>query len=590
MPITRPNIAPGIYKETTRTSSEGHWFDADKVRFRWGQPEKLGGWQTAVSTLVTGVPRKLKTWRGNDSNIYTAVGTNSKLYVLLGGVYYNITPFRKSSSLTNKWSTSSGFPTVTVNDTGHGAAVGDTINYPSSFSVGGITLSGDYLVATIVDADNYTFTAGSNAGSNVSNGGGGPHTINYEISPGAVDSTFDAGWGAGTWGSGTWGTARTSSVVQPARVWSLDLWGDILISSPFGGNIYKWDPVVDGTSVRATIISNAPTQVNYIIVTPDTRFLIAFGCNNNSEGYDPLTIAWCSQEDYTTWAPSATNSAGELHITGKGIVTAVRSKDSIVVLTESEVHTLVYIAGDLIFGSRMLGDNAGAIGPNAAVEFDGIVYWMGHHNFYYYDGALHVLTSSVRTFIYNDMNFTQAEKVFCGVNPVFREVWFFYPTADQSGMENDRYALYSPIESAWSVGTLSRTAWEGHEFSEAPLAADATGQLWQHEIGSDNNGQAMAAFISSSSFDIGDGDQVMYVDKYIPDMDLVGQAAVTVSTQYYPDGEIITKGPFAITPTTKKIDFRARGRYVSLDISSSNVGDAWTISSIRFNAQPDGRH
>lgn len=589
MPITRPSISPGIYRETTRTSAEGHWFDADKVRFRWGQPEKIGGWQKTLSPTLSGVPRKIKTWRGNDANIYSAIGTSSKLYVIFGGVAYNITPFRKSSNLNNAWSTVNTFSTVTVFDPGHGVTAGDTTNYPAAVTVGGITLLGDYTVVTVVDANNYTISA-TVASSTVNLGGGGPFVVNYEISPGPVDSTFSAGWGADVWGTGTWGTARTGLIIQPARCWSLDLWGDILVGCPFGGNIYKWDPTGDGLAVRATVIPNAPTQVNYILVNPDTRFLIALGCNNLSSGYDPLTVAWSDQEDYTTWTPAITNAAGQLRITGKGIVTAVRSAGGIVIFTESEVHSLDYIAGDLIFGSRMLGDNAGTLSQNGAIEFDGTVYWMGHHNFYYYDGSIHVLPSPVRSFVYNDLNFTQADKIVVGINPVFREVWFFYPSADQTGLDNDRYVFYSPVEQSWSIGALARTAWEGHEFGELPIAGDPTGQIWTHEVGVDADGQAMPAFISTTSFDIGDGDQVMYVDKYIPDFDMTGTATVSVSTQYYPSGATITKGPYMFTDATTKVDLRARGRYVSWEFTSSNVGDSWTLASLRFNAQPDGRH
>lgn len=555
------------------------------MRFRWGQPEKIGGWISAASGAVSGAARKMKTWRGNDTIVYTAVGTSTKLYVFTGGSFYNITPIRRTVNLTNAWSTTSASASVKVADTAHGAGVGDTVHFATSITVGGLTLLGDYTVTTVIDANSYTITAGSNAGSTVNNGGGGPIVTTYEISVGYADSTLQAGWGAGTWGGGTWGIGAPGSTMTPARTWSLDNWGSILVANPRGGGIYKWDPVADGLSVRATVITNAPTQTTAIVIAPEQRFLIALGCNNNSAGFDPLVIAWCTQEDYTVWAPAITNSAGQLRITGKGIIGGIRAKQEILVFTESEVHGLQYIAGDFIFGSNLIADNAGIIAPSAAVEFDGSVYWMGAHNFFIYDGTARVIPSPIRTFVYEGLNNSQKDKVHVGLTPSFREIWFFYPTTTG---EIDRYAIYSPIEDAWSIGALSRTCWEGSEFSQSPFAFDLNGGFWQHETGTDDNGSAIDAFIESASFDVSDGQQIMFVDKFIPDMDMTGLISVTVKALKYPSAPVITKGPFTIGPGTERVDLRARGRHVALRFESENIGDAWTISSIRFNAQPDG--
>jgi len=555
------------------------------VRFRWGQPEKIGGWISASTQTVLGAARKMKTWRGNDTVVYTAVGTSSKLYVFTNGSFFNITPIRRTVSLTNAWSTTSGSASVKVADTAHGAGVGDTVNFATTVTIGGLSLLGDYIITTFIDNDHYTITAGSNAGSTVNNGGGGPIVTTYEISIGGVDSSLQSGWGAGSWGGGTWGIGAPGAVMTPARTWSLDNWGSILVANPRGGSIYKWDPVADGLTVRATVIPNAPVQTTAIVIAPEQRFLIALGCNNNGTGFDPLVIAWCNQEDFTVWAPSITNSAGELRITGKGIIGGVRAKQEILVFTESEVHGLEYIAGDFIFGSTLIADNAGLIAPSAAIEFNGAVYWMGSHNFFIYDGNLRVMPSPVRTFVYEALNNSQKDKIHVGLTPSFREIWFFYPTATT---ENDRYVLYSPVEDAWSIGALSRTCWEGSEFSQSPFAFDPQGHIWQHESGTDDNGSAIDAYIESSDFDVSDGQQLMFVDRFIPDMDMSGQVSVTVKTLKYPNSPVITKGPYTITPSTQRIDLRARGRHVALRFESQNIGDAWTVSSIRFNAQPDG--
>jgi hypothetical protein len=418
----------GIYTEQTARGARGYWKDADKVRFRYGLPEKIGGWRALAGQLL-GLARRLWDWSSLDARNWAAIGTEVKLYLAHNNAYYDITPERRLVALTDPFDTVNGSAIVTVTDVAHGAQSGDYVRFAGATTVAGLDLDGEYQI-TVVDVDSYTITAPATASATAS--GGGSVSASYDISVGRSSTGFGTGWGTGTWSADTWGTPRTSSsTVERLRTWSLDNWGEDLIANPRGGGIYWWDRST-GASARATLLSGAPARVNFAIISQRDRHLFAMGATDEVTGqFDPLLIRWCSSEDFNDWVPSDLNSAGDLRIySGSEIVTAVRSRGEIVVCTDTAVHQVQYVGGNEIYGITVIGENVSIVGPNAAIAIDSRVFLMAESDFYLYDGLLRPIPCPVRNLVYQNLNVFQKDKVFCGLNREFNEIWWFYPAKD----------------------------------------------------------------------------------------------------------------------------------------------------------------
>jgi len=594
-------FAPGIYTEETDRGATGRWKDGNNVRFRYGLPEKIGGW-TQLQPQFLGTARNIIDWASLDGALWTAIGTDWKLYLWQSdGTLSDITPIRRTVVLVDPFDTTIGSQTVVVTDPSHGCRVNDFVTFSGATAVGGLTLNGEYQVTAVTAYDTYEFDAGS-AASGTANGGG-TVTAAYQINTGRSSTGTGTGWGTGYWSQETWGTPRTTSgTVIGARTWSLDNWGEDLIAAPFGGSMYWWDRTF-GPQSRAVLLEEAPQRTNIAIISQRDRHLFALGATDQfTNRFDPLLIRWCSTEDLNDWIPTTFNTSGLLRLyRGSRIVAAVKTRGQILAFTNQSVHSLDFIGGNDIYGINVVGENVTILGPNAAVATDYRVYFMGEGDFFMYDGVLRVMPSDVRNFVYEALNNDQSEKIFAGLNREFNEIWWFYPgrVGDQRNPANpfseeiNRYVMLNYEENTWSYGAIVRTAWQDRSpVLNKPYAASTDGYLYQHETGTDDDAAPLVARIESYDMELPDaGEYLVHIDQLIPDfLNLTGQCNVTMNGRQYPqDPTLITKGPFPVDSTTRKISLRFRGRQVSIEVESDQLGDEWRMGKWRARAGAHGK-
>ena len=605
MPLNKLQFKPGINTEVTAYSNEGGWLDADKVRFRFGFPEKLGGWTKYVShTTFLGACRSLHAWRSLDNSEFLGVGTNIKFYIEEGGAYNDITPLRQTTTGTASFAASNGSTTLTVTDNNHGALVGDFVTFSGAVSLGGnITadvLNIEYEVVSVVDSNNYTVTSAVAANASDTGNGGGSIVAAYQINIGVDTVVPGTGWGAGFFSRGTWGSATTDVAGgESLRIWSQDNFGEDLVFCIRDGSVYYWDKT-SGINSRAVALStlgtDAPVVARQMIVSDRDRHVIAMGCNPvGSSVQDKLLIRFSSQEDATDWLPTATNSAGDLVVgSGSEIIAAVETRREVVVITDSSVHSLQYIGPPLSFGLTQLSTGTTIMGANSAVAINDAVVWMGRNRFYIYDGQVQVLPCSVRDTVFDDFNVTQNDKVFACVNSEFSEVTWFYPSADASS--NDRYVTFNYAEKVWYYGTMARTAWLDRGLKEYPVAASTDGYLYNHEDGPDADGTAMSAYIESSPIEISAGEAYSFIRRLIPDVSFLNTAntadkelTMTIKAEDFPGTGYVRSYASTVTSDDTQNHVRIRGRAVGLRIESSNLGVTWRLGSPRIDVRQDGR-
>ena len=605
MPLNKLQFKPGINTEVTAYSNEGGWLDADKVRFRFGFPEKLGGWTKYVShTTFLGACRSLHAWRSLDNSEFLGVGTNIKFYIEEGGAYNDITPLRQTTTGTASFAASNGSTTLTVTDTNHGAIVGDFVTFSGAVSLGGnITadvLNIEYEVVSVVDSNNYTVTSAVAANASDTGNGGGSIVAAYQINIGVDTVVPGTGWGAGFFSRGTWGSATTDVAGgESLRIWSQDNFGEDLVFCIRDGGVYYWDKT-SGINSRAVALStlgtDAPVVARQMIVSDRDRHVIAMGCNPvGSSVQDKPLIRFSSQEDATDWLPTATNSAGDLVVgSGSEIIAAVETRREVVVITDSSVHSLQYIGPPLSFGLTQLSTGTTIMGANSAVAINDAVVWMGRNRFYIYDGQVQVLPCSVRDTVFDDFNVTQNDKVFACVNSEFSEVTWFYPSANASS--NDRYVTFNYAEKVWYYGTMARTAWLDRGLKEYPVAASTDGYLYNHEDGPDADGTAMSAYIESSPIEISAGEAYSFIRRLIPDVSFLNTAntankelTMTIKAEDFPGTGYVRSYASTVTSDDTQNHVRIRGRAVGLRIESSNLGVTWRLGSPRIDVRQDGR-
>lgn len=580
---------PGLFTLKTDRGAKNRWIDGDHVRFFRGMPEKLKGWTRTITDTFLGKARSSKDWQSLAFLHYMALGTHLKLYVQKGGEFYDITPLASSGTLgADPFTMTSGLPTVSVADAAHGVSAGDYVHYSGATASNGITISGEYTVTSVTDADNYVITHTSNA-SGTGAGGGGAVAYAYEISVGNEDTVQGGrGWGVGAWGASTWGTARSATnLVNLCRIWTLDNWGEDLIACPRGGKPYVWDTST-GTGSRAAAISGAPTTALGIVVSEQDRHLIAFGAHDGSTS-DPLLIRWCDQEDYTAWTPSATNTAGRKRLDGGNeIYCAVKTGNEILVHTDGTLTLMRYAGPPYTFDFESKGSNGGLRGPNACKAYDGRAFWIGKNDFYVYDGRVRVLPCDVHNHVFDDISTAQQAKIFAGANEAYGEIWWLYPSANST--ECDRYVIYNALENHWSFGTLSRTVFVGDSKIFNTYAAGTDGYIYDHDSGVDANGAALESSLSSWAVEIGDGDQVMHVGRIVPDFKrLDGSVTMTMTGKKKPQSSrSTTKTLSPITETTEELNPKMRARQIAFTLETSAIGDDWRMGTLRIGMQPDG--
>ncbi len=630
MPLTKLQFRPGINRDVTSYSNEGGWVDSEKVRFRLGFPEKIGGWVKYSSNVFLGTCRALHTWVTLNGTKYLGLGTNFKYYIEIGQSFNDITPIRKTSTDSITFAATDGSSTIAVTDSSNGVVENDFVTFSGAVSLGGLitaaVLNQEYQVIGVTNANTYTITAKDTDGvtvtANSSDSGNGGSGVDgsYQINVGLDTEVGGTGWGAGTWGRSTWGSGADISATTELRIWSHDNFGEDLLINPRDGAVYYWDAsATNPLTVRAVEIgtvsgaSDTPTIAKQIMVADNSRHVIAFGTNTiNTTTQDSLLIRFSDQESFLDWTPTATNSAGDLRIgSGSNFVRAIETKREILIWTNSSLQTMQYLGPPFVFGIQPLASNITIMGANAVAAVEDVVFWMGKDCFYIYDGQTKQLPCTVKEQVFFNFNSGQEEKVYAGINSEFSEVTWFYCSDDNSVAnggtgQNNKYVTYNYAENLWYYGTMSRSAFIDRGLRTFPTATE-NGYLYSHEVGYDDDGAAMSASLESSPVDIGEGEKLVSISKIIPDFTFQGSTTsspvvdMTMSMQNYPGssygqaetssttltGSSTTTVPFE--QFTQKADIRLRGRSFALKVASSGEGVRWRLGSPRLNLREDGR-
>ena len=703
MPLTKLQFRPGINRETTSYSNEGGWFDMDKVRFRFGYPEKIGGWIKQSTNTFLGSCRALHPWIALDGSNFLGVGTHLKYYINEGGAYNDITPIRFTTSAgdvtfsasantlsagidavvdTIPLTSTSGFPasgrvkidneiityalvsgnnltgcvrgvdntvaashassaavtcaTIIVTDPDHGALENDFVTYSGAATLGGAitadVLNQEYEVTYVINSSSYqieartvstinsiTTTSGINQtyvfATSADSGNGGSSVIGaYQINTGLDTTIVGTGWGAGTWSRGAWGSgASLATSGQTLRIWSHDNFGEDLIINVRDGDIFYWDKT-NGLANRAVELaslagaSSAPTIAKQVMVSDRDRHVIAFGCDSELEPgvQDPLLIRFSDQENITQWQSRVDNTAGDLRIgSGSKIITAVETRQQILVFTDVSLHAMQFLGPPFTFGINAISENITIASPLAAIAVEDNVYWMGAEEFYAYGGAVQRIPCSVRDYVFTNINNDQLEKVTAGLNTAFSEVTWFYPSANSS--ENDSYVTYNYDQKIWYYGLMSRTCWLDRGVNNDPLAASSDHYLYFQEIGFDDGSTSPAtgitSYIESSQMDLGEGDQFAFMRRLIPDLTFRDstspspQATMTLKVRNFPGGNYLSSDSRSVVKTasipveqfTEQVFVRLRGRSFAFRIESEDTGVGWRLGSPRVDVRPDGR-
>ena len=626
MPLTKLQFRPGIVRDLTSYSNEGGWRDGDKVRFRLGYPEKMGGWSKYSSSTFLGTCRALHNWIALDGSNFLGLGTHLKYDVEEGGTYNDITPVRSTTAAGDvTFAATDGSSVITVSDTNHGAVLGDFVTFSGAVSLGGnvtaAILNVEHEVTSVTSNNVYEVTLTVTADASDTGNGGASVVGAYQINIGLNSQIGGTGWGAGTWShTGGWGAASPGGLttITQIRLWSHDNFGEDLLINPRDAGIYYWDKG-SGTSARAVELSttgssqtSVPTICKQIMVSDRDRHVLAFGCDaigaNSSATQgngtqDPLLIRFASQENPVDWWPVATNTAGDLRLgSGSTFVRALETKREILVWTDTALTSMRFIGPPFTFGLQQLASNITIAGPNSAVATEDYVFWMGLDNFYVYAGQTTQLPCTVKEKVFNDINLDQIDKIYSGVNAEFSEVFWFYPA--EGSFDNDRYVVYNYLDKVWYFGTLERTAWLDRGTRTFPLATDNSGYVYNHEFGYDADGVAMDSFIESSVMDIGDGDHFTYIRRVIPDLSFSGstsistpQATFTIKARDFPGEDFGNTAAGTTTRTqvspveeyTKQLYVRARGRSFAMRVESNSLGSKWRLGSPRVDLRQDGR-
>jgi len=677
-------LKPGVNKENTRYTNENGWYVSDKVRFRQGTPEKIGGWQRVSSATFLGVCRALWNWVTLGFENLMGLGTNLKYYIEQSGVYFDVTPIRSTATLGANPFTGDGTTTVVVTHTTHGAINGDFVTFSGATGTYASLLNAEFQI-TYLTSNTYSITTSSVVAAGAT--GGSAVIATYQISIGPAIQGPLVGWGSGGWGLGTWGVGVAST--DALRIWSANNFGEDLVFGPRGGALYYWDvtgglttrgvlvnsiggvvtltiatPCVitlsvvlaEGTGIKLATTGALPTGLvvgttyylrnvdgvtanlsgavsgslintsgsqsgvhsiselvdvpavqNFILVSDTSRFVLLFGTSEyGTSSLDPMLVRWSNQESVVDWVPSSLNQAGSLRLShGSEIVTALQTRQEIVVFTDSALYSIQYVGPPVVWSSQLLGDSTSIIGQNAVGVASGRIFWMGIDKFYVYDGRVQTLRCDLRRHIFSNINLAQNQQIFAGTNEGFSEIWWFYCTADSSTI--NAYVVYNYLEDVWYYGTLARTAWIDSGLRAYPVAATYTPNLVNHEVGVDDNQTAtpapIEAYIESAEFDIEDGEKFGFVWRMVPDLTFQGSTAGTpqvTMTMYGMNGSgsgFNTEASKAVARTstvtieqfTNIVYTRIRGRQMIMKIASDGLGTTWQLGAPRIDIRPDGR-
>ena len=627
MPYSKYILKPGINREGTDYSNEGGWFDANLIRFRKGLPEKIGGWQKITSNYVLGITRALHGWVNLETTKFLGLGTTWKYYVESGNLFNDITPIRATTSAGDVTfaKVANDDATITVSDTAHGAVKNDFVTFSGAASLGGNivanVLNQEYQIATIVNDNSYTIEAKDTDGDTVlanssDSGNGGSSTVGaYQINVGLDDYVPGSGWGASSWGSGGFGSTSALSETNQLRLWSNDNFGEDLIINPRAGGVYYWDQS-SGLSTRAVALSSLsganlpPTKALQTLVSDIDRHVICLGADPlNDSGtartgsIDPMFVCWSDQENATEWEPTLSNTAGSFRLSaGSSIVGGLRARQETLVWTDMSLYSMTFIGSPYTFSTNLVNEGVGLIGPKASINAPNGVFWMDLKGFYFYNGSVAALPSSVHDYVFSDINLVQSYKVFGFLNKAFDEVGWFYCSG--SSTEIDRYVLYNYVEQTWSIGQLARHSWldEGIEDYPRATGTDTYNYLYKHETGNDADGSPMDnVYIESSSLDIQEGDYFTFVNRIIPDIRFTGSNSsaamnIVLKKRNWPAESLSTASTTSVTSSTTNINTRARARQVVLRFESDDdnseglrEGLGFRVGATRMEIRPNGK-
>jgi len=640
-------VLPGIDKQNTDSGAEFRWIDCDNVRFRYSLPEKVGGWSSLVTDTIAGVARRQFAFVDLDGNRYVAIGTDKFLLLYFEGQLYDITPLKATLSSATI-ATTSGSAICSITKSAHGLSEGDIVLLDNVTLPGGTGYSNSdfedklFQVTTVTSSSVFTVTQSSNATGTVSTGG------SMDIKPyepvGPAAQSYGYGWGTDTWGAGGWGDASSADdVTLEPGLWSLSNFGEVLIATIANGKTFTWNAgatnpltVRASTSTSGFSTSNNPTATRVTLVSPTTRHLIHLGTETTigtTSSQDDMFIRFSNQEDINEYTATAINTAGSQRIQdGTKIMGALKAKESILIWTDNALYTMKFIGGDFVFGFEQVGTNCGLIGKNAAVEIDGVAFWMSANGLFMFDGTVKSLPCSVEDFVYDSLDTTKGQQVYAGINNLFTEVVWYYPSTNSE--YNDKYLVFNygePMKGGvWYIGTEARTTWIDSTVYPKPFATkfdssssgtfpaivgeSGLGQttLFEHEVGTDQvnpdgSTTTVTSFVKSYDFDIQQrqrsargqasgpsisGEVFLAMRRFVPDFKtLEGNAKVTLGVKRYPQQSetTTTLSPFTITATTDKKDTRARGRFVNVKIENDSVSESWRFGTLRIDIQPDGR-
>ena len=645
MPLQKLEFRPGLNREGTDYANEGGWYDGDKIRFRSGFPEKIGGWSRLSNDTYLGVARALWNWINLTGENYLGVGTNVKYYIEQGGAYYDITPVYATSNAlgapTGPFTASTGSASIVITDTTYAPSVGDYIIISGAVTLGGnitaAVLNQEYEVTVVgPTADQYTIEARDPvtglpvlANASDTNDGGATVKVEYLLPTGLNVSVVGTGWGTGTWGRGTWGSGYTSGFTSQLRLWSNDNFGTDLLIAPRGGEIYYWDDT-GGVTTRAVTLSSlatlngfdgdfVPNTTNQVIASTIQKFVVAMGANpydstDPDTPFNPMLVRWSDQLNPYEWVPAVTNQSGEFTLThGSSIIAANATRQEILIWTDSALYSMQYLGAPYVWGFNILMDNISVMSPNSMITINNVTYWMGGDKFYMYSGRVETLPCALRQYVFNDINKDQAYQVFAGGNEGYNEVWWFYVSNSSGGTTVDKYVIYNYVDRVWYYGSMARSAWLDSGIRQYPMAADYNNRILYHESSVDDNAGDTSlpinAYVQSSDFDIGDGHNFGFVWRILPDINFngsnVNQPSVTMTvkprvnsgTPYGAANNPLVRSAdnysssqvYNIQEFTGQVYTRIRGRQMAFRIESTDLGVSWQLGMPRIDIRPDGR-
>jgi len=638
MPFIKLQARPGINRDQTNYSGEGGWWESEKIRFKNGLPQKIGGWEKYTPNTVVGYARQMFNWITTFSNNYLAVGTNAQAYIEDGGYFNDITPLRtttptlSSPDTDNCITTFIGSGTIRIDlGASHNAGVGNSITISGvTGTVGGIAdsvINAKHTITSIESATAFLIQTSATATSTVAGGGGTAIDIDFGLLPGNEINTLGLGWGAGSWGRDEWGLGTTTGgIVEYQQDWWFDNFDNDLVMNVRNGEGYIWergtnaDPapslatrairLVDYATNEGYTASSVPVEIMQLLVSQQDKHLIAFGAvpfgSTSAADFDPLLIRWADQDTPGDWTPSSTNTAGDLRLSrGSRIVRALPTRQEILIWTDTHLYTMQFLGTLDVFGIQEYGDNISVISPRSMTTASNITFWMGKDKFYAYTGRIETLPCTLTNHVFDNFNFTQADQVVCGNNEEWDEIWWFYPT--EGSNYNDAYVVFNYVQQVWYYGTLPRTAWLDSPLRPYPQAMNTvggttTGNIYNHEYGVDDDGSAMVSYIRSNDFDMGDGDQFMLSKRVVPDISFgvstAEQPEVTLELRHrnFPGSPLDTEEEdnarvirTAVGQYTDQIFVRARARQMALKVVSEGLGVDWRLGVPRLDARPDGR-